>query len=246
MLAMMRLEGLEERLPKELSGGQQQRVAVARALVINPSVLLLDEPFSNLDAKLRESTGLELRRIQKDLGLTSIFVTHDQQEAMAIADQVALMNNGRVEQIGSAREIYDRPATQFAATFVGRANFIAAEVVANDASGLTLRCADEVLALAPQPACPVGTRGTVMVRPENVGLQPPGEVQTAGEVESLTFQGSLVHVGVRLLTGERVVAEVAGRDYDRWPPGTPVRLALATARMVFYPGTGEEPPSGDS
>ncbi|MFI5012703.1 MAG: ABC transporter ATP-binding protein [Hyphomicrobiales bacterium] len=124
MIAMMRLEGLADRLPPALSGGQQQRVALARALVIEPAVILLDEPFSSLDTKLREATRMELRRLQQELGFTAILVTHDQGEALSISDRIAVMDAGRLVQIGSAQDIYYRPASPFVAEFVGRANHV--------------------------------------------------------------------------------------------------------------------------
>ncbi len=133
LIGMMRLEGLAERLPGALSGGQQQRVALARALAIEPAVILLDEPFSSLDARLRESTRFELRALQQELGFTAILVTHDQAEALALSDRVVVMQAGRVEQIGTARAIHERPATLFVAEFVGRANRVPGGVVLPEA-----------------------------------------------------------------------------------------------------------------
>src|SRR6201993_1793207 len=133
-LAMVGLAGYEERYPRRMSGGQQQRVALARALVIKPSVLLLDEPLSNLDAKLREEMQIELRQIQRNLGTTTILVTHDQAEAMALSDRISVMNAGRIEQVGTPTQVYDRPATPFVAGFLGKTNVIAVDVRA-DAGG---------------------------------------------------------------------------------------------------------------
>jgi putative spermidine/putrescine transport system ATP-binding protein len=129
LIGILRLDGLAERKPAALSGGQQQRVALARALAIAPAVILLDEPFSSLDTKLRESTRIELRGLQREIGFTAILVTHDQGEALSISDRVAIMNAGRLEQIGSAMDVYDRPATRFVAGFVGKANFVAGGMV---------------------------------------------------------------------------------------------------------------------
>src|SRR5712671_3844308 len=137
-LALVRLEGLRRRMPRELSGGQQQRVALARALVIEPALLLLDEPLSNLDAKLREELRDEIRDIQRRLGITAVFVTHDQVEALTLSDRIAVMNAGRLEQVGTPSEVYERPATEFVAAFIGRTNRIAATVVACDAGGSLL------------------------------------------------------------------------------------------------------------
>ena len=128
VLRLVRLEGLAERLPRELSGGQQQRVALARALVIEPDILLLDEPLSNLDAKLRQEVRVEIRELQKKLGLTTVMVTHDQEEALTMADRLVVMSNGQVQQVGSQRDLYENPANTFVAGFVGRTNFLRGRV----------------------------------------------------------------------------------------------------------------------
>jgi putative spermidine/putrescine transport system ATP-binding protein len=228
MIAMMRLDGLEERLPQRLSGGQQQRVAVARALVINPTVLLLDEPFSNLDAKLRESTRVELRRIQQSLGLTSIFVTHDQHEAMAIADRIAVMDGGRVVQIGSAADIYERPATRFVAEFIGQASFIDGEVVGLSLAGEVIFESGPGLRISVpgnrcDPDLEAGARCTLMIRPEAMTLcgsqkQDPAQPLISlsdsatadilsGKVDHRSFQGPFVHLELQLAGGQRLLVE---------------------------------------
>ena len=150
MLRLVRLEGLADRLPRELSGGQQQRVALARALVIEPDILLLDEPLSNLDAKLRQEVRVEIRELQKKLGLTTVMVTHDQEEALTMADRLVVMSEGEVQQIGSQRDLYERPANTFVAGFVGRTNFLRGRVespgVFRTESGLAIRCRDDAAA----------------------------------------------------------------------------------------------------
>ena len=142
----MRLDGYAERLPRQLSGGQQQRVALARALAIRPDVLLLDEPLSNLDAKLREEVRIEIRELQRQLGLTTIMVTHDQEEALTVADRLVVMAEGEIRQIGSQRDLYERPADRFVAGFVGRSTFLDGRVTApgefETAGGLRLQCRD--------------------------------------------------------------------------------------------------------
>jgi ABC-type Fe3+/spermidine/putrescine transport system ATPase subunit len=150
LIGILRLDGLAERKPVALSGGQQQRVALARALAIAPAVILLDEPFSSLDTKLRESTRIELRGLQREIGFTAILVTHDQGEALSISDRVAIMNAGRLEQIGSAMDVYDRPATRFVAGFVGKANFVAGGMVRPEMIRVVL------------PDTPGAVRGTVV------------------------------------------------------------------------------------
>ena len=143
-LRLVRLEHLGERLPRQLSGGQQQRVALARALVIRPDVLLLDEPLSNLDAKLRQEVRVEIRELQRKLGLTTVMVTHDQEEALTMADRLVVMNDGAVRQVGTQRDLYERPADRFVAGFVGRSTFIEGEIEApgrfRSAGGLALAC----------------------------------------------------------------------------------------------------------
>jgi putative spermidine/putrescine transport system ATP-binding protein len=148
-LRLVRLEGLAERLPRQLSGGQQQRVALARALVIRPDVLLLDEPLSNLDAKLRETVRVEIRELQRQLGSTTVMVTHDQEEALIMADRLVVMSEGSVRQIGSQRDLYERPADRFVAGFVGRSNLLPGKVVGpgkfQTEGGVAIACADGAL-----------------------------------------------------------------------------------------------------
>jgi len=213
MVSMMRLEGLEDRLPQRLSGGQQQRVAVARALVINPTVLLLDEPFSNLDAKLRESTRVELRRIQHSLGLTSIFVTHDQQEAMAIADRIAVMDGGSVVQVGRSADIYERPASRFVAEFIGQASFLSGRLssIAPDGDHQFVAPGGEEITV-PASRCDTGLGTnlpcTLMLRPEGLTWTSAGTPQSlSGTVDELSYQGPFVHVDIRLADGQHLLME---------------------------------------
>ncbi|HZS85627.1 MAG TPA: ABC transporter ATP-binding protein [Stellaceae bacterium] len=223
-LALVRLAELAERKPKALSGGQQQRVALARALVIEPSVLLLDEPLSNLDAKLREELRDEIRDIQRRLGITAIFVTHDQMEALTMSDRIVLMNAGRIEQVGSPAELYERPASPFVAGFIGRMNRLTAAVTASgggrsrlDASGLSLMASREL---------PLGVRVTVMVRPHRIRLSARGG--GAGE-------GNAVRARVRKLVfaGEAVQLEIDAA-------GLVLRVEQPTGGGGWVPGIGEE------
>src|SRR6266478_264000 len=163
-LALVRLEGLRRRMPRELSGGQQQRVALARALIIEPALLLLDEPLSNLDAKLRD----EIRDIQRRLGITAVFVTHDQVEALTLSDRIAVMNAGRLEQVGTPSEVYERPASEFVAAFIGRTNRIAAIVVSRDAASSLLEAG--TLRFTASTVLPVGAKVTAMIRPHRIRL----------------------------------------------------------------------------
>ena len=145
MIELVGLTGMESRFPTQISGGQQQRVALARALIMEPAVMLFDEPLSNLDAKLRVNMRTEIRKIQRKLGVTSIYVTHDQAEAMALSDRIIIMNKGKIEQIGTPQEVYLRPASVFVADFIGRANFIKGEVKGRDEHGLAVELYGTVL-----------------------------------------------------------------------------------------------------
>ena len=181
-LTLVGLAGYEDRFPRRMSGGQQQRVALARALVIRPQILLLDEPLSNLDAKLREEMQIELRQIQRNLGTTTILVTHDQHEAMALSDRIVVMNKGVIEQIGSPQETYQTPATPFVAQFLGKTNGFTGHAESNGA-GIQIRIADYTYAAHAGIAGPV----TVSIRPERIGF---GTTGLRGAVRTRIFQGN--------------------------------------------------------
>jgi spermidine/putrescine transport system ATP-binding protein len=168
MLKLVELPGYEERRPSQLSGGQQQRIALARALVNNPQVLLLDEPLGALDLKLRKQMQIELKRIQSEIGITFIFVTHDQEEAMTMSDRIAVMRHGRIEQLGTPEELYERPATDFVAGFLGVSNLLDAEVAGRDDPFADLRLADGTILRAPASALNGQTRVRLGVRPEKL------------------------------------------------------------------------------
>ena len=191
-LSLVRLEQFGHRRIRELSGGQQQRVALARALVIRPAVLLLDEPLSNLDAKLREEMRTEIREIQRELGITTLFVTHDQAEALTMADRVAVMHQGRIEQIGTPEEIYERPRSRFVATFIGRANLIPGTVVESHAHAARVRIDGGPVVDVPRP--PDGARSVVlMVRPHRLRLAPAASSPGwRGRVRRMVFLGDVI------------------------------------------------------
>lgn len=174
---LVQLEGLMDRKPSELSGGQQQRVAIARALVKRPRVLLLDEPLSNLDAKLRVSMRTEIRRIQQATGITAIYVTHDQSEAMALSDSIIIMNKGVVAQIGSPQEIYYHPNSEFVADFIGEANFLKGKCVALEDGCGVLQLADTQVRVAATENMALGEDYTIVLRPESAGLVPEGDLK---------------------------------------------------------------------
>jgi putative spermidine/putrescine transport system ATP-binding protein len=229
---LLELVGLGQRggaFPHQLSGGQQQRVALARALAIEPSVLLLDEPLSALDAKVRLQLRNEIRRIQKETGISTIFVTHDQEEALAISDRVGVMSNGHLEQLGSPQEIYEHPATAFVARFVGRMNEL--PVVVSRSGAVTVGCV-EITGVATNGQHP-GTATTALFRPEHVTLGPDG---TLGAIEAAVvataFHGSRSELSMRLGDVE-IVADVPSTDARQWPPGSRVGLLLAGDRILL-------------
>ncbi|MBQ0906494.1 ABC transporter ATP-binding protein [Micromonospora sp. U21] len=232
-LAQVHLAGYGERRIDQLSGGQQQRVALARALVIRPRTLLLDEPLSNLDAKLREETRVEIRRIQREAGTTSLYVTHDQAEAMAMSDRIAVMESGRVRQIGAPQEIYHRPATSFVARFIGRSNVLSLPVLGAGPETVTVRLPDDSQVSVAAPTdhgLGTGATALVSIRPEHIGLTSatePGVV--TGRVTELEFTGMSTNLLVDV-AGEAV--QVAAVD----PPaglsvGDQLGLRLPRERM---------------
>jgi putative spermidine/putrescine transport system ATP-binding protein len=231
-LALVRLGGYGGRLPRQLSGGQQQRVALARELAIRPDVLLLDEPLSNLDAKLRQEVRVEIRELQRQLGLTTVMVTHDQEEALTMADRLVVMNEGSVRQVGSQRDLYERPADRFVAGFVGRTTFLAGSIEApgrfRSDGGLALACTGG------NPG-----RAALSLRPERVeiGLQPRSGLDNSlpGTVEFVSYLGALIDIHVRLSPGDRLVVQIANREGGFTPEvGQPVHVGWpASAAQVF-------------
>ncbi len=209
-LEIVRLPGLGERRPAQLSGGQQQRVALARAIVTEPTVLLLDEPLSNLDLKLRESLRLEIKNIQRELGITAIYVTHDQGEALVMSDRIAVMNQGLIEQLGSPTEIYEEPRTAFVAEFIGTSNFLRG-TLAGAEDGLARVALGDGLELRARhrPDGPSAGAVLVMVRPEHLAIRPPGDGANAlhGTVKEVVYLGSFIRYIAELATGESVTVE---------------------------------------
>jgi len=207
-LDLVKLGGLGDRRPLQMSGGQRQRVALARALVINPAVLLLDEPLSNLDLKLREEMRVEIVSIQRRLGITTIFVTHDQGEALVMSDRIAVMNAGRIEQVGDPAAIYETPATRFVAEFIGRMNLF--NGVVTPARGVRLASGVEVALPVPDDVA-TGTAVHVAIRPERARLTPgtPGDgLALMGKVRRILYLGAAREIHLELADGERGVVEV--------------------------------------
>lgn len=244
-LELVHLQELTERYPRQLSGGQQQRVALARAVVIQPTVLLLDEPLSNLDAKLRQEMRSELRRLQRRLEIATIFVTHDQEEALSMADRIVVMNEGRVEQIGTAEEIYNRPRTRFVAEFIGVCNFLPGQVASAGRGQLLFRAGELEVAVRLDGALPSpGTRGTLSVRPEVIRILSTGESAPAdanvveGKVREITYLGAFRHYRVELSGGCELIVYQQSSGAPPALEGCPVRVAWAAAAGVFQPGEG--------
>lgn len=208
-MRMVRLDGFEARYPRQMSGGQQQRVALARALAIEPDILLLDEPLSNLDAKLRIEVRHEIRELQRKLGITTVLVTHDQEEALTMADRLVVMNEGHVRQIGSQRDLYERPADRFVASFIGRSFFIEGTVTApgrfQSLDGLDFAVPDHY---------PLGP-SSLALRPERISL---GEVpqhlenRKVGVVDDVSYLGAVIEVHLRLGETTRAVVQIANRE----------------------------------
>jgi spermidine/putrescine transport system ATP-binding protein len=249
VLSVVQLTGFEDRKPSQLSGGQQQRVALARALVLTPRVLLLDEPLGALDARLRKGLQVELKSLQEKLGITFVFVTHDQEEALTMSDRVAVMNGGRIEQAGSPREIYEQPETEFVADFLGVSNLLQAEASAHDGDGCDVRIGEQHLR-AEVGATDARGDVKVMIRPERVGVEPQetgGENRLPGMVEHAVFLGGATELHVRVPGGGLLKATVPN-DGSRpaYRQGTPVTLCLpADALRVLSPPV-EEPEPADS
>lgn len=227
MLALIGLEGFEKRYPFELSGGQQQRVALARALAARPRMLLLDEPLSALDAKIRVSLRQEIRHIQRELGITTVFVTHDQEEALSISDRVVVMNAGRIEQAGTPFEIYNHPACRFVATFVGTLSLLGATL--EDRASGTITVAGQQIRLPALPEQIADGRLAVALRPEAVSIGPSvdKDVTLEGKVAEVEFLGSVVRVHVDL--GDGAVCLDTFNDQRTPPPAIGARVSLGIA-----------------
>jgi putative spermidine/putrescine transport system ATP-binding protein len=237
-LRLVRLEGFAERLPRQLSGGQQQRVALARALAIRPDVLLLDEPLSNLDAKLREEVRIEIRELQRQLGLTTVMVTHDQEEALTVADRLVVMADGEIRQIGSQRDLYERPADRFVAGFVGRSTFLEGRVVEpglfETKGGLRLHSRTE------------GVTGpaSLALRPERLSLGPENGLDNRlpGRVEFVSYLGAVLELHVRLSPEDRVVVQMPNRG-GATPLAVGDRIEVGWPREAGLVFAGNESPA---
>lgn len=242
VLKMVKLEKYQERKPSQLSGGQQQRVAIARAAVNRPRVLLLDEPLSSLDYRLRKMMQIELKQLQRKLGITFIFVTHDQEEALSMSDRVVVMHDGCIEQIGTPRQVYEEPENLNVAKFIGEANIFEGEIMHMEGKQVTVNILDVVRTAKTTRQFEVGEKVHVLIRPEDVRVWGQSEIDAthdmfAGRVEEVTYKGTTVDLMVRLANNKTVSAtEFFDEDDDRleykigeavwvnWTPGWEVIL----------------------
>jgi putative spermidine/putrescine transport system ATP-binding protein len=244
VLELVRLVGFELRKPDELSGGQQQRVALARALVYEPSILLLDEPLGALDKNLREEMQREIRRIQRQLGITTIAVTHDQQEAIAMSDRIGIMRAGRMEQVGSPRDIYERPRNRFVAAFMGASNFIAGHVV-EATTLLSIRLKDgAVISLENHADLPQVGPVDIVVRPERLSIGRDttgggaGHSEVMSQISAIEYAGDCWKISLDLASGETMVASRANRGSIDFAPGDRVLAGWAIADVWAVPASG--------
>jgi putative spermidine/putrescine transport system ATP-binding protein len=240
MLNLTHMRPFAERLPRQLSGGQQQRVALARCLAIDPKVLLLDEPFGALDKNLRLDMQIEVKRLQRDYGITTILVTHDQEEALSMADRIAVMNRGRIEQVASPTDIYDRPATLFVNQFVGTTNLLPGELLAADGAGSQVRLAGGVLRAAYAPGLPTGSKVLVSIRPEQWRMQSAaGPGHLAGTIKTVMPLGPHVVYDVEVAGGgavkinqsrEQAVALLASGQTIHFAPASAAACRIFSAQ----------------
>lgn len=243
MLELVQLPGYEKRKPSELSGGQKQRVAIARALVNNPKVLLLDEPLGALDLQLRRAMQIELKRLQKKLGITFVYITHDQEEAINMSDRIAVMNEGRFEQIGSPDEIYNHPRTSYVATFVGNANILRGRAAGTENGSVLVELPGGIMPVdAAGEEVKEGEEVTLAVRSENIRLD--GGCGLEAEVAEKSFAGGLLRVVLKLSDGTEVIASRYGID-AAVQPGEKVCLSFEPGDAVLVDRPGNPGNAGE-
>jgi spermidine/putrescine transport system ATP-binding protein len=243
-LALVRLTGFEGRRTTQLSGGQQQRVALARALILNPSVLLLDEPLGSLDAKLRKALQIELKAIQEEVGITFIYVTHDQEEALTMSDRIAVMSEGHIEQVGGPQEVYEEPATAYVADFLGVSNLMDAQARGPADGGCRVSVGD-LEVLAGTGDIDASGPAKIVIRPERVRIEDQGSEgpnRIPAMVDRTVYVGSTMQVIVRLPGGQVVQAMIPNRgDAHAYPQGAAVALHLPPEDLRVLRAAGELP-----
>ncbi|MGE5792083.1 MAG: ABC transporter ATP-binding protein [Bacteroidota bacterium] len=241
VLEKVRLAGLGDRYPGQLSGGQQQRVALARALVLNPEILLLDEPLSNLDAKIRVQVRQEIRKLQQELGITTVYVTHDQEEALTLSDRIAVFNQGRVFQVGAPKALYERPANRFVADFIGINNLVDGTVGAVDAARgmLSVETALGALRALPDERLRPGDACVVSIRPENIAFDGAGPAErnlVSGKIAFAAYLGNTLRYDVEL--GSGVTFKVDIRDpwhHEEIPVGAGIQVSFPASSTLAIP-----------
>jgi iron(III) transport system ATP-binding protein len=239
IMELVQLAGLEQRAPNQLSGGQQQRVALARALVMEPKVLLMDEPLSNLDAKLREQMRTEIRRIQKELGITSVYVTHDQLEAMTLSDRVVVLRAGKIEQSGSPTEIYRYPNSRFVANFIGRANFLIADVKDTASDQVVVEVFGKLLALSREYARQhLPAQVTLVIRPEMIQVNPPDPI-LQGTIRRANFLGSSIDYDIEVQGILLTAVETDPMNMSMIPEGSQVGISFCHECIHLLPQDDE-------
>lgn len=242
-LKLVKMLGLEHRYPRELSGGQRQRVAIARALVVEPELLLLDEPLSNLDAKLRHELRVEIKRLQKEIGVTTIFVTHDQEEALSMSDRVVVMNGGKIEQISSPTDIYNHPNTEFVFNFIGKANSFEGKVTDVDRQRITVQMDQDIThvdvknIMGIDRTCAVGDEVKLYIRPEKIHIVSKEEVGQAfielhkAKVTQINYLGTSWEVDVNML-GKSI--QILTSDYNStWQVGSEVYVGWNPSEIML-------------
>jgi putative spermidine/putrescine transport system ATP-binding protein/putrescine transport system ATP-binding protein len=244
VLGLVKLHGYEQRMPHQLSGGEQQRVALARAIVTRPSILLLDEPLSNLDAKLREGLRFELKQILAEAGITTVIVTHDQEEAMSLADHIIVMNKGRVMQRGTADQIYAEPQNRFVADFVGRSNWFSCHLFKIEGELAECRAEDGTAFLVPCARLNGRTEFDIAIRPERLKVtreantlewSPPNFNQLEGSLETVQNLGSFIHFWVRLTSGKRIQVIEQNSGLNLTALMDPIRISFAPDDCICLP-----------
>lgn len=240
MLSLVQLEGFETRKPSAMSGGQRQRVAIARALINNPRVLLLDEPLGALDLQLRRQMQLELKHLQKELGITFVYITHDQEEAINMSDRIVILHNGKIEQVGTPAEIYDNPKTAYVAGFVGSANILTGTVVQADSAGIVLKNGSGTMNCRFRNVTE-GENLTLAVRSENIEISraPKSNVSIEGTVTEKSFAGGMLRIAVKLADGTEIIISRHGINIDyaigehvymEWPAQSAVLVDMEERR----------------
>ena len=244
-LDLVHLAGYERRKPNQLSGGQQQRVALARALVNRPNVLLLDEPLGALDLKLRKQLQIELKRVQAEVGITFVYVTHDQEEALTMSDRIAVMNRGKVEQLGSPEELYERPNTRFVADFIGTTNLLSGAVESSDAATARVRLDGGDTCVVAGAGLEIGRAVELSIRPESIlikasnGTAPGGVEPIRGQVEQVAYLGGNVQYQVRTNGGLAITA-LAPKTGQRLPVGSDVDVVWPPAEALVLAGRPDD------